>query len=326
MNKYAFLFLASSLLAACEKTPAPEESIEVASIGLHSAALSEGARDAVVGSIYHGASFWRTSDAERLFNWNHQSDESSTVVASDFSDDGRWVLTAEPHTIVLWNTDSGQGERYWTAPAEILDAELNASASLALLGLEDHSAVIFDIRRGGIRRTFNHQNRVRSVDFSRDGTLAITGSEDYTAAVWDTRSGNLIAKIKHEDDVQLVELSDDGSIALSVSKYDKAILWDPQTSELIGEIPLKAEHLRRGLRFTAARFSHNNEYLLTGRPDQVVQLWQLEGLKEIYRWKLPKRSQWKPTSATVLDLAFSEKPNEYIAVGSAGFIHRLTKP
>ena len=123
---------------------------------------------------------WRTSDAERLFNWNHNSEEPTTIVATDFSDDGLWSLTSNPHTMVLWNVTSGKGERYWTAPAEVLDVELNARASLALLGLADHTAVIFDIRRGGIRRVFNHGNRVRSVDFSADGRTIITGSEDYS--------------------------------------------------------------------------------------------------------------------------------------------------
>jgi WD40 repeat protein len=218
----------------------------------------------------------------------------------------------------------------------VLDAELNRSASLALLGLDDNTAVIFDIQRGGVRRTFAHQNRVRSVDFNENATLAITGSEDYTAAVWDTRSGKLISKIKHDDDVQLVKLSDDGKMALSVSKYDKAIVWDPRTAEKIAEVPLRAEHLRRGLRFSAARFSKDNRYLLTGRPDRVVQLWRLASetsdaednkeMSEVGRWVLPKRKAWKPSNSAVLDLAFGEQKDTFVAVGSNGFIHHLTLP
>lgn len=323
MHKLIFLLAFALSLSACERTTKPSESTEVASVGLHSASIGEEGEHAIIGSIYHGASLWRIKDSERLYNWNHQNGESSTIVAADISDDGRWALTAEPHTLVLWDINSGKGERYWTAPAEVLDVELNASASLALLALEDHSAVIFDIRRGGIRRTFNHQNRVRSVDFSADARLAITGSEDFTAAIWDTRTGNQIAKVRHQDDVQFVKLSDDGSIALSVSKYDKAIIWNTSNGELVGEIPLQAERLKRGLRFTAARFSSDNQFLITGRPDQIVQLWQLKPMQELHRWKLPKRDRWKPTSSAVLDVAFSEKSGTFFAAGSAGFIHKL---
>lgn len=321
--KILLALVISLTLLACDQASKPTRSIEVASVGLHAAALSEQAEFATAGSIYHGASFWHVQDAERVFNWNHNSDEATTVVASDFSDNNQWALTANPHTMVLWDTRSGKGERYWTAPAEILDAELDQNGRFALLGLTDHTAVIFDIQRGGIQRTFTHKNRVRSVDFSKDGRIAITGSEDYSASIWNTQSGERISTIMHDDDVQLVKLSDDGSIALSVSKYDKALLWKTQSNERIAEIPLRAEHLRRGIRFTAARFSSDNQFLLTGRPDRIVQLWQVSPIKELTRWKLPKRNAWKPTSTAVIDVSFSGNSHEYYAVGSSGFIHTL---
>ncbi len=323
MKKKFFISLFVCALAACTKTPSPTHSLEVAAKGFHSAAISEDGAFVLVGSIYHGGSFWRMTDEERLFNWNHQSDELTTIVAADFSDNGKWAVSAAPHTMVLWNTDSGKGERYWTAPAEVLDIELNRQGSIALLGLEDHSAVIFDIRRGGIRRVFQHQNRVRSVDFSAQADIAITGSEDYTASIWDTASGERMTTIRHEDDVQFVQLSDDGNVALSVSKYDKALIWKTRDAEIVTEIPLNAEHLKRGIRFTSARFSADNRLLVTGRPDQIVQLWEIETARELARWKLPKRNAWKPTSAAVLDVAFDKNNSTIIAAASNGFVHHL---
>ncbi len=325
--KYFFCALGLlSLLTGCGKNISPQSSIEVATKGFYSAALANDGRSATIGSIHHGGSFWRLEDGERLFNWNHEQGDVTTIVASDFSDDDNWAITAAAHTMVLWNTLTGRGERFWTAPAEILDVELNRQGTLALLGLEDHTAVIFDIRRGGIRRVFNHQNRVRSVDFSADGTLAITGSEDYTATIWDTESGEVLKKIRHEDDVQLVALSDDGSLALSVSKYDKAVIWQTNTAEIVGEVPLNSERLKRGMRFTAARFSSDNKYLLTGRPDQIVQLWSVDELHEIARWKLPKRSMWKPTSVAVVDVEFGEISGSFVVAASNGYIHHLELP
>ena len=124
--KTLLVFVAITLfISACQKSSKPVQSMEVASVGLHSAALSEEGEYAIAGSIYHGGSLWRLSDNERLYNWNHTSEDPTTIVAADFSDDGRWGLSADPHTMVLWNTGTGQGSRYWTAPAEVLDAELN---------------------------------------------------------------------------------------------------------------------------------------------------------------------------------------------------------
>lgn len=321
--KYSAALSFCALLVSCDKNQSPQSSLEVARTGVHSAALDTFGENALIASIYDGGSFWNLQSQARLFNWNHAQDELSTLIAADISDDNQWALSAAAHTLVLWQTKTGKSERFWSAPAEILDVELNQNASLALLGLDDHSAVIFDVRRGGIRRTFQHENRVRSVDFSLDHSLALTGSEDHSARLWDTKSGNELIQLRHQDDVQLVKLSDDGRLAFSASKYDRALIWSTKDGAVQGDIPLKAEHLKRGLRFTSARFSSDNRYLLTGRPDQIVQLWNLTNFTPIARWKLPKRSPWKPTGASVVDVAFSKDPKVFIAIASNGFTHQL---
>jgi len=312
-------------LQACEQAEPPVHSLEVAAKGLHAAALADNGSLAVVGSIHHGGSFWRIQSEERLFNWNHSKGDYTTVIAADISSDNRWALTADPATMVLWNTASGEGTRYWSAPGEILDAELGPGASVALLGLSDHSAVLFDIQRGGIEQTLMHGDRVLSVAISEDGRLGLSGSEDYNACSWNLSNGKSLACLKHDNAVQLVALSPDGSLALSVSKYDRALIWHPHNGELIGELPLRAERLKRGLSFTAATFSPDNTLLLTGRPDETVQLWEIPQLIEVARWKLPKRNKWKPTSAAVLALAFSPVKNLFYAAASNGFIHQLKR-
>lgn len=320
------LAIACLLLSACDNTLTPATSLEVAVKGIHGAALSDDGSSAIIGSIHHGASYWRVEEQERIYNWNHKADELTTVIAADFEASGNWALTANPFNLVLWNTQSGQGERFWAAPGEILDAELGPNANMALLGLSDHSAVIFNIRRGGILRTFAHNNRVRSVDLSRDGRLALTGSEDYFAHLWDVSSGAKLKSFKHNDDVQLVRLSPDGTLALSVSKYDKAVVWDTQTGAVLGELSLNGERLRRGSTFSSARFSDDNALLLTGRPDQIVQLWDIATMTPIAQWELPKRSAWKPTGAAVIDVAFIKDSPNYRAIASNGFVHTLAKP
>ncbi len=319
-----FLFLVS-LLCACERPLEPSQSFEVANKGTHAAALSEDGKHSIIGSIHHGGSYWNNTQQARLFNWNHKEGEYTTIVAADVSNQGDWALTANPFNLVLWDTATGRGERFWTAPGEILDAELGPNANIALLGLSDHTAVIFNIKRGGVLRTFEHGNRVRSVDLSRDGKLALTGSEDYNATLWDVASGEKLTTLHHDDDVQLVKLSPDGSRALSVSKYDKALLWDTQTGTSIGEIPLGSEHIKRGLHFTAARFNDDASLLLTGRPDQIVELWNTTTQARIAQWKLPKRSAWKPTSAAVVDVSFTADTQTYIAIASNGFVHTLKR-
>ncbi|MBB3169911.1 WD40 repeat domain-containing protein [Simiduia aestuariiviva] len=308
-------------LTACDSTPTPTKSIEVANKGALSASLSDDGDYAIIGSIFEGGSLWRLTDFERLYNWNHRAGEQSTLQSSAFSPDTRWAATATTHTIVFWDVQSGQATRFWNAPAEILDMALTPNGNYALLGLVDGTAVMFDIKRGGVSRTFRHTNRVRKVALSADAKFALTGSEDKTAVLWDVASGEVLRTFTHDEEVQMVALSRDGTRALTAAKYDKAVLWNLESGRAIGNIPLQGSMVKRGLRFTAARFSDDGSQLLTGRPDEIVQLWSVESLTETKRWRLPKRDTLQPTGAAVLALAFTE--NGYVAVASNGFVHAL---
>lgn len=317
-------FLIVVLTAGCDFKKKPESSVEVANVGMTAAALSDDGQYAVVGSLYNGISLWRLTDNERIFDWNHKENTATTLIAADFSPNGEWALTADAHTLVLWNTQSGEAPRYWSAPGEILSVQLSKDGQFALLGLADHTAVLFNVVRGGIVRTLNHSNRVRSVALSEDGKTALTGSEDYSAIAWDLQTGKAIARMQHNDDVQLVAISPDGSLALSMGKYDKAVIWKTENGETVGELDLNAERLKRGLKFTSARFSNDNALLLTGQPDQVATLWRIDNLKAVQSWRVKKRRAWKPSSASLLDLAFTSDPNRFKAVASNGFVFDLT--
>jgi WD40 repeat protein len=321
----SLVLAAGLLLSGCDQHGKPRQSTEVAAVGLHAAALASDGSLAVVGSINHGGSLWRLRDQERLYDWNHKQGEFSTLTTMDVSPDNRWVMTADPHTMVLWSPTDGQASRYWTAPGQVLSLALARNGDFALLAMDDFSAVIFDVKRGGIKRTFNHTDQVRSADMSDDGRLALTGADDYTAILWDVNSGKALHTIRHDDAVVLVALSPDGRLALTVGQYDRAIVWDTASGREIGTVPLKAGRLKRGQRFTAARFSADGKQLLTGLPDQLVQLWDTATMAELDSWMLPKRKLWKPTGTAVLALSFGTEPNRFTAVGSDGFIHQLQR-
>lgn len=318
---------ATASLLACTPTPPPTHSLEVAVKSVQTGALSDDGEFALIGSLYHGGSLWRLHDGERLFNWNHAQPQSD-LVASAFSPNGRWAITADTgSTLVLWNTRTGEAERYWSAPGRVLSVSLDSNAQHALLGLATGEALLFDIRRGGILQRLEHGARVNSVALGKSGRSALTGSDGGKAVSWDVATGNRSAELAHDDDVQLVALSQDETLALSVSKYDRAVIWSTRSGDIIGDIPLKAEQLKRGLRFTAAAFDETNQRLLTGRPDGVIELWNVQTLQRLQHWQLPKRDAWQPTGAAALDVAFGESERIH-AIASNGFVHsfQIKKP
>ena len=319
------IFIASLLLCACRGDVAPGDSLELASQGAYSAALSSEGRRAMIGAINHGGSLWDLNSKARTFNWNHVTGEFSIISAAAFSPTANFALSADTQTLVLWDANSGAGLRYWTTPDRVLDVDLGPGGQHALLGLENFTAVLFDVRRGGVKRVFTHGNRVRSVALSDDGTLALSGSDDQTAKLWNVQSGELLHSMQHAEDVRLVALAPSADLAFSVSKYDKAVIWKTIDGTVVGELPLRTFALQRGLTFTAAVFSNDSSQLLTGTSDRVVQLWDTRSLQELRRWVVPKRKAWKPTSAAILALSFGTKPNEYHAVASNGFTHKLKR-
>lgn len=307
LNRLGFVSIILLILTSCSPSNAPESHVELAISGVHSGKISDNGEYAVIGSVLHGGSLWQLTQLERLYNWNHQAqqDERSILISVDIEPSNKWALTAEAHTMVLWDIKTGEAARFWSSPGEVLDADLAENGRYALLGLADHSAVIFDILKGGILRTFTHQGRVRSVDLSQDGQLAITGSEDQTAVVWQVNSGEKLITIQHQEDVQLVAISPDGRFAFTTAKYDRAEIWDITTRTALKSLPLSKEKLKRGLQITAARFSKDGSQLLLGYTNQQVELWDVATTQLINRWKLTKRHLWQPTGVAVVDLAFT---------------------
>ena len=278
--------LLTLLLSGCQQGSAPSESYEYALQGLYSATLAEDGEFALVGSINHGGSLWNFIDNERLYNWNHKRGEYSQITSSAISPEQDWVVTATPQTLVLWNAKTGAGLNYWTAPSEILDVALLPNAALAVLGLVDHSVALFDVKNGGVREVFYHDRRVNSVAYNANTQQILSGSEDYSARLWEVGNPEPLQRWEHEDEVQLVELSPDGSIAFTMAKYDKAALWSTASGEMLATMPLVSTAIKRGSIYTAAAISQDNQLLLTGNNDRLVQLWELPDARLVKTWQI----------------------------------------
>ncbi|MBX2809140.1 MAG: hypothetical protein KTR20_10965 [Cellvibrionaceae bacterium] len=324
MKYFLSLLMLIALLSACG-SGTESARLEVATKGIYAAAFSNSGDLAVLGSVLHGGSLWQLQPAERLFNWNHGGDERSVFIAADVSSEGHWAITAEAYSLVLWDIDSGQAARFWTAPGEVLALALARGGRYALLGLADHSAVIFNTVRGGVARTFTHQGRVRSVDLAENGRLAITGAEDNTAVIWQVATGEPWMTLQHREAVQTVAISGDGRYAFTAAKYDRAQLWDVSAKRVLKTLPLAKEKLKRGLRVTAARFSEDGEQLLLAYTNRKVVLWAVRSAQRLHSWTLSKRDPWAPTGVEAVALAFAKRSGHYYAMGSNGFVYTLER-
>lgn len=310
-------------LTGCDDANKPAKSWENAVQGLYSATLSGNGQYGIVGSVNHGGSLWEMRSKERLFNWNHTKGEYTGIVAAAISPENNYAATASQRTIVLWEVASGQPVWFWTAPGDILSMALTPNGDYALLGLANHTAVLFDIKNGGVKRTFHHNGKVRSVSLSDDAKLALSGSDDRTAKLWELQSGQLLHTWQHENQLVLTRLSSSGKYAFTAAQADKAVVWDTGSGKQVKEMPIKKGPYIASSAYTAATFSTDETQLLTGTNSQLVQLWNTKSGQETKRWKVTKKDTWKPTSATVLAVSFSDNAGRYYAIASNGMSHEF---
>ncbi|MBV1916014.1 MAG: hypothetical protein KUG72_11560 [Pseudomonadales bacterium] len=315
----------AAFLAGCSSGEPPVDGWEVAARGNYSAALSDDGKHLVIGSIMHGGSLWNLASKERLFNWNHAKEGFSNLSSVDISANGKFAVTAEGSTLVLWSVIDGAPSGFWSAPGEIVDLALSSDGHYALLGLANYSAVYFDIKNGGVVRTLFHKGRVTSVDLSADDRYALTGSEDNDAILWDIDTGEQLQVYHHERPVQLVALSPNGNLAFSFAKYDRALIWDVATGKTKFELPMTISEKQFGAEYSSAKFSTEDRgQILLGNNHRGVALWDYTKKLQKGSWHAENKEITQLASgAAILDLSFDGSAGGFFAITSDGMVQQF---
>lgn len=311
------IWLLAAALGGCGGST-PQTSYPLAAQGIYTGALSAKSELALVGSLNHGASLWRTGENARLFDWNHREGEPTQLVAAAFSPDGTRAVTADPRTLVVWDTRSGAPVAYWATPGSTLDVAIGNDGRV-LMGLEDHSAVLFDAGSGSHLQTFLHDGMVGSVALSDDGRWALTGSDDQTAVLWDTVSGDAVHRFHTDNPVRVVALSPHGRYVFAASRNRQVTVYDGSGGD---PVLVVTEH-NRGI--TSATFSADERYLLIGYVNRTVELWDVTTGRRVQRWHAAARNAWHPAGAAMLAVGFSASSRLCYALAGDGRLLELVR-
>lgn len=260
---------------------------------------------------------WDTSNAERLYNWNHQRDTNSQITATAFSPDGKFAATADQSTLVLWDTNSGQALRFFTAPAEIYLLELGPNADTALLGMSNGQAILFDSQKGGIIHEMNQGNSIVSMAMSGNGKYALFGLDQSRINYWELGSATLLREIATEGRVNTVAISDNGEFGFTAIQHIDAVLWDLKTGSEVSTLNYSNRFFPSFSSFVVARFSADGSSLLTGNTTGAVELWTTDTGDRIQRWITPMPSGIAPTVFTIVAVAHQENGHVF-AMNSKG--------
>ncbi|PCH62882.1 MAG: hypothetical protein COC19_02240 [SAR86 cluster bacterium] len=311
------------LLTACSGD-SPSRSFETSYQAVYTGAFSPSGEYAIAGSFFHGGSLWRTNDAERLYNWNHKPQEQTPITATAFSPEGRYAVTADERTVVLWDVNTGRSLRYFNTPDDILSIKLSPRGEFALIGLSNQSAVFFDIQKGGILRVLFQGEDILTMDMSSDGRLALIGLGN-NSKLWDLSTGTLLREIESFGRTKTVALSDDHRFAFIATsgQRDKAFIWDIQTNALHAKLSFGNPLISNFTSVLAAQFSSDSRRLITGSTVGSVILWDVDSGSEIQQWVTPKDNSLQPTSTAIVAVSRGPMENQYLAMSSNGKVYHL---
>ncbi len=308
-----FVFVLVLQLWGCSS---PEREWQTTSNGAYTAALSPDGQYALIGSIEHGGSLWRLKDGERLYDWNHIAGEYSELIASTFSTDSKFALTAEKKRFVLWEVATGKARGFWPAQGGILAMALSDGGHYALIGQEDYTALYIDTTTGSVLSKLSHSGDINAVAISADGKTGVTGSEDGIMKVWNLAQAKVTFSYQLGDDISAVAISNNANLVFASLYYGKGKIWLTQSGKQVSEIG----HNRTTI--TKATFSADNKTLLTGFTARRVMLWDVNTGEALQNWRADAPLFWRPSGLVVTDVAYGRQSGTYLNVFSNGLVYQ----
>jgi len=305
--------MAISLMACQNDTPA-DKTWTHDEKGLFTASFSSNAEYALVAATGGPARLIEVSSNQVKHQWQH-TDSNEGIIASAVSANNKFALTAEIGSLALWEINSGKIIGYWDFP-RITDLALSTDGSHAVIGMENNQAYYFDLYYGKIIHTFDHDGSINTVALAANGQYAITGGNQHQAKLWDLKTGELKQQWSHTFKIYKVALSADGSYAMSNASLGKSRIWDTDSGKMLSQLPM------RYMTVSAASFSPNGKTLLTGRPNQRIDLWDVKTGELLNSWSPKKRNVWRPDTAAILALAFSSDGQSFTSETSSGIAQR----
>ena len=201
---------------------------------------------------------------------NVQIRYSKQVKTTNFSPDGRWLVTAEKDGFAsLWDINGRLlveliGHSDW-----INSASFSPDGKLIVTASWDKTTRVWNLNGKQIA-LLQHQDQVNNANFSPDGKLIITQSNDNTSRVWDL-NGKQIALLQHQERVNNANFSPDNKLIVTASDDDIVHLWDLSGKQIV---------LFKG---KTASFSPNGKLIVTTSDDDTIRVWNNSGqlLKQI---------------------------------------------
>lgn len=200
------------------------------------------------------------------FNLAHES----SVLATSFSPDGKWIATAGYKGMVyLWDEITQKAKSFRDHEYPIASVSFSPNTRLLATAGYDHIARIWCTGTGS--RLFmlqGHSGALNAVSFSPDGGHLVTASDDRTMRLWDVETATSVLSLnRHAKWVCSAAFDTSGNKLVSASNDKTVRIWDIRSGLAVQNLFGHTNYVN------SASFSSNGERIITASDDATVRMW-----------------------------------------------------
>ena len=182
------------------------------------------------------------------------------------SHDGRWIVTASFGHIQVWRVTETITKANELSVG-VCSLALSRDGSCVVIGCEGGSIWFWNHLTNTIEcQITGHSKWVTCVAFSYDGSHVVSGSDDMAVRIWDSHTGNEVGRYQHSYEVTCVTFSHDGGRVAFGCDDGTVWIWSPSTGQIHSGPDNWSE---RGRRVYSVAFSHDGNFVISGRGDRV---------------------------------------------------------
>ena len=211
-------------------------------------------------------------------------DETSYILAADFSGDGSRLVMASYDSIQVRDSQSGKKLLELRYPdgdiGLVTDVSFSQDDSRIAVVTYDGLIQVWDYESEKMISSFTDVDGINQISFSNDNQRIVTASDTGVSNLWDIESGKRLHELRgHTAEITSARFSDDDTFVITASSDGSARIWDSQSGRMLRELK---GHLA-GL--NDAIFTNSGAHIITASDDRTVRLWNRQSGEQLRELK-----------------------------------------